>query len=378
MERLIKEKDLVGKDEQRAKKASSDAVGGRAVSRRRAPLRRPKTGLSLAGPDPDTISALSTPENIEDAIPKDRQLSIDDDDDVKLDDAPSLIRKLKLTERQFLTVWCDNLVHMKKIPFDSKEDRLSPRMYDRIITVGGLMWNKDSQSMRRDWGPTATAAAIEGLLIEMYRPDLLNTKNCPGACSVRKALFDTLSKFSTQGVLTDWPERIGEVAQWDFVDGMKITTVEDTQPGGMQAVGNRDGNASRVPMEGVLPAQNASASQTSSRVNSRSSLKPTQKRQVYDADAISKALISARASTAPPAKKAKKAASVPSIAEVVEYLENHPYLACSDPGVPPGTVETLASCCISVLVEVFPFLSTWGNRTHPSSLFNELWLASFS
>ena len=368
MERLIREKDLVSKEEQRARKASGDSIGGRTVKTKRIPLKRSKIGLSLGVASPDTTPAPNsspTSENLEDAVPKDRQLSIDDeDDDVKTEDAPSLFRKLKILERQFLTVWSDNLVHMKKIPFDSKEDRLSPRMYDRIITVGGLTWNKDSQSMRRDWGPTATAAAIEGLLIEMYRPDLLNTKNCPGACSLRKALFDTFSKFSAQAVLTEWPERNGQVVSWEFADGMEITTVEDAEPGGTEAAKN--GNASQVPMEGILPAQNASASQPSSSLNPRP--KPTQKRQVYDADAMSKALQTARASTAPPVKKAKKA-PVPSIAEVVEYLESHPYLACSAPGNPPGTVETLASICISVLVEVRTFLPTRGSPTHPFLFF---------
>jgi hypothetical protein len=377
MDRLIKERDLVDK-----KKKSGDSVAGRNAQRKRLPIKRSKT--SFAESTTPEVDAMATPNDPEEEIPKDRALCISDDDEEEeeVDNTPStesLFKKLQIHERQFLAVWSGNLAHMKKFPFLDKEDRLSNRMYDRLLTLGGLTWNKDSQSFRRDWGSIASAAAIEGLLIEMYRPALLNTQNCPAACNFRKALLEMFGTFSTQALMQEWPERNSFVAEWDFVDGMKITTVEDLEHNSVKGKEKEKeaGDASPTPMQGIETDPNATPTQpTSITPSSNTLLKPKPKLQVYDADAMSKALISARASTVPPAKKPKKA-PVPSITEVVEYLEKIPTLACSDPNAPPGTVETLAHLCISAIVEVRPFLSTRGSTTHHSSLFNTLRLASF-
>jgi hypothetical protein len=66
-----------------------------------------------------------------------------------------------------------------------------------LITVGGLLWNENSQAKTRDYAQIALVAIFESLLVGKYREDLL--KSCQGAAVMRKDLsnyFLSISKSS--------------------------------------------------------------------------------------------------------------------------------------------------------------------------------------
>ena len=73
--------------------------------------------------------------------------------------------------------------------------RTDPRAHIRLITVGGLLWNENSQAKTRDYAQIGLAAIFESLLVGKYREDLL--KSCQGATVMRKDLstyFLSISK----------------------------------------------------------------------------------------------------------------------------------------------------------------------------------------
>jgi hypothetical protein len=83
---------------------------------------------------------------------------------------------------------------MSTVPLE-QHLREDGRCFMRMLTVGGLQWNVNSQAKSRDWGQVGLAAILESLLVAKYREDLL--KSCQGATVMRKdlsAYFLSISK----------------------------------------------------------------------------------------------------------------------------------------------------------------------------------------
>lgn len=311
-----------------------------------------------------------------------------DNSTIRKQNAESLLRKLKLKEAEFFDEWSMNMAHMKLFPFDDKTHRISARMNTRLITVGGLIWNTDSKNYGRDWSGTATAATLEALFIVTYRPTLLNTKKCEGACILRRAIFDTLAKFSTQVSKATDDNRFTLESEWAFPDGMEIKVEDDNDDGGQQPIDvdvadtidvdgdgpepihvDDDDDMEGVTEDGVVGStKRSSAPQPSSAAASKTQQKS--KLKSYDAKAIGQALRSVHAATAP--KPKPKKIPIPSFAEVVEYLERLPLVACSHPRARPGTIETLVHNLITPIFEVgrarLLSLETFSYRFTPRSV----------
>lgn len=371
-DRLSKEKEATEK----AKKAQTQPQAGGSVSSRTRNNNSNRRRTVSFAPAPTTDAAASGASSINGADPDndaDDEFQSDKGDD-NSKDSFALIRRFKLTEKRFFDLWFLSMTHMKQFPFDDKKHRLSDRMNDRLITAGGLTWNKDSQSFRRDWSGIATAATLEALLIDTYRPALLNSKNCPGAYNLRNALFDLLAKNSNR-VLKETDEgRPFFESEWSFADGVANVLAdddEDLQIQSPRAVDDLDDAMQGVAEDGGADsARQATASRPISTTASAGNRQPSKsKRQSYNPSDMNLALTTARAGAEAPVPratakskktsvKAKVKSSVKttlsdlSFTELIEMLEKYPLLASSHPKARSGTIETLAHDCITILFEV--------------------------
>ena len=377
-DRLLKEKEATEK----AKKAQAQTqpkAGGSVSSRTRNNNSNRRRTVSFAlSPTTDAAASGASSNNGADrcADPDndaDDEFQSDKGDDSSKDSF-AFIRRFKLTEKRFFDLWFLSMTHMKQFPFDDKKHRLSDRMNDRLITAGGLTWNKDSRYFRRDWSGIATAATLEALLIDTYRPALLNSKNCPGAYNLRNALFDLLAKNSNRVLKeTDEGHPFFE-SEWSFADGVANVLAdddEDLQIQSPRAVDDLDDAMQGVAEDGGADfASQATASRPISTTASAGNRQPSKpKRQSYNPSDMNLALTTARAGAETPVPratakskktsvKAKVKSSVKttlsdlSFTELIEMLEKHPLLASSHPKARSGTIETLAHDCITILFEV--------------------------
>lgn len=293
-------------------------------------------------------------------------LRMDDDDNINQsnlvgnnaasgsNDATLLLRKLNVTEREFFIDWVDNLHHMKEFPFNLKEHRVSPRLQDRLLTLGGLIWNVDSQSTNRDWSNIASAAAIEALIIRSYRPALLQFDNSKGACALRTSLLDLLKINSTCVSRTNALGKGIFHPEWFFADSMEIGQFSSPPHSNHNENPRPSPRAIEVidiDADDLVDDSKASNPTTPSLVApappSKTHDKP--KPHTFDPIALSRALASAHSADG----SLEKFLSPPiPFLHVIQYLEKHPLLACSDPSAQPGTIESLAHYCITTLYEV--------------------------
>lgn len=255
----------------------------------------------------------------------------DDSDGIRRSPAQELLHRLRLSQGEFLTQLNHIRGFMKDFPF-SNSDRVDPDFGKRVLTTGGLVWNPKTHCPDRDWAPISICATLECALVPLYRPDLLNNKNCEGACYLRKLFMKKLAEKSRALVAQDPKTTHKEtVKTWKFADQLEVK--EDA---------NR---AIPVGFDSSQPSQPSRSSQSSQ--PSRTSpqlIKP----KVYDANAM----MHAREVAKQVCGKTKKS----QVFQFVENLEKNQYLFCSDTDVPTGTMETLAHFCITVLAEVsFPF-----------------------
>jgi hypothetical protein len=272
-------------------------------------------------------------------------------------DATLLMRKLNVTEREFFAEWVDNLNHMREFPFNLKEHRVSPRLQDRLLTLGGLIWNVDSQSTNRDWSNIASAAAIEALIIRSYRPALLQSDNSKGACALRTSLLDLLKINSTCVSRTNALGKGIFHPEWFFADSMQIghiTSPPHSDHNESPRASTRAIEVIDIDADDLLDNSNASNPATPSLVAPAPPSKTHDnvdkpKPHIFDPIALTRALASAHSADG---SLEKFLAPLIPFLHVVQYLEKHPLLACSDPSAPPGTIESLAHYCITTLYEV--------------------------
>ena len=378
-DRLSKEKEAAEKAKTVQAKAQAQPQAEGSVSsrtRNNNPIRRKSVSFApdVAASGPSSNNGADRPADLVNDADDEFQSDKGDDDSK---DTLALIRKFKLTEKRFFDLWSLNMTHMKKFPFDEKEDRLSDRMNDRLITAGGLTWNKDSRYFRRDWSGIATAAALEALFIDTYRPALLNSKNCPGAYNLRNALFDLLAKNSNRVMKETDDGRPFFESEWSFADGVANVLADDDEDLQLQsptAVDDPDDAMQGVTADGGADsARRVTASQSISAAASAGNRQPSKsKRPSYNPSDMNLALTTARAGAETPMPRATgKSKNAPvkrpkasvkttltdlSFTELIEMLEKHPLLASSHPKARSGTIETLAHDCITILFEVrFPY-----------------------
>jgi hypothetical protein len=183
------------------------------------------------------------------------------------------------------------------------EHRLSDDLGTVLVTTSGLTWNPTSRNKVRDYNNIAIVAALETAIIPVYREDLLHA--CAFARAMRKDMYRIMSDAASPIRRHDADRVMTKI--WYFPDGIPFDFDEDAD------------------LSANLPAE-------------------------PHPDTLFANLEVARST-------AKKKKNDP-VTNIIEDLLNHPFLACSEPGVPPGTVETSAFCyilaihhvCVSTLV----------------------------
>ena len=169
--------------------------------------------------------------------------------------------------------------------------RLSDDLGTRLISMSAFSWNQESQSKSRDYGPIAIASALEAALIPLYRNELILSST--GAAELRREIFSLFSNAALPRVRSAGAD--GYVQEWAFADDIPL------------------------PIASTLPV-------------------------VRDYDALT-----ARWEAAHSGGSAFQADPALSL---LKSLRKNKYLFCSTPGVPVGTLETLAHDHINSLVEV--------------------------
>ena len=115
---------------------------------------------------------------------------------VKESDAAAYVLSLGISMDQLDHDLTQAVAVMSTVPLE-QHLRSDNRCFMRMLTVGGLQWNVNSQAKSRDWGQVGLAAILESLLVAKYREDLL--KSCQGAAVMRKdlsAYFLSISRSS--------------------------------------------------------------------------------------------------------------------------------------------------------------------------------------
>ncbi|KAH9028303.1 hypothetical protein EDB85DRAFT_1892595 [Lactarius pseudohatsudake] len=176
----------------------------------------------------------------------------------------------------------------------TREQRLSPHVGTRLLTMSALPRNPDSQNKKRDYALIAAAIAVESALVDKYRAHLLG--QCPGARDLRGDLYSfffSITMPHTQNYLPNAKKDVKRV--WEFPDGLQSDSV-------------------------------------------------TSGARARDVESINARWLAAKESYV----KEKK----DPVLSVVQNLEKNRLLLCSDTTVPSGTVETLAHHLISGLSEI--------------------------
>lgn len=201
---------------------------------------------------------------------------------------------------------------MRALPL-SAHLRSDERAFVRYLTVGGLYWNERSQYKSRDYAQIGIASIIESLIVVTYREQLL--KSCQGAAVMRKRLAAY------------------------FLEISKPAAVRDDQgvapQSALRMAGMRRSQVKREWYFADLIVVDESA-EDSTEYNSAtllSKLKITQERE-------------------------KRRLSDP-IVKLAETWRKNPFIACSEQGVAPGTIETSLYYMMEEVLGVssFPFPS---------------------
>jgi len=207
---------------------------------------------------------------------------------------------------QLNSEFTDNL-HLMETKGFTRDDRLSDRLGTRLISVSGILWNRESQNRGRDWSTVAAAVTVETALVRHYRKTLID--DCSGALAIRsdiRSLFLTVVR----------PRRVK-------VDGLMTSVVEYQFADNLPP--HKDGDYSS-------------------------------RKEVLDADCLMRDWDRAHATFV-------KGSHDSSIVAFIQSFENNALLACSGLNVPAGAIETIAHHHISALVEV-----TSGLRSFPVNI----------
>lgn len=200
------------------------------------------------------------------------------------------------TEDQFKAEVNATFAMMGKSPF-KREDRLSNRLGSRLLTMCGVPWNLDSHNKLRDWTPLAVAVTLESAMIQNYRGLLF--RHCPWACSLRNELQDLFYSFTKRHTTMGQQGKAVNIREWQFPDNISVVRGPFRDPPGLEEL-----------------------------------------KTLWQ---------EARAGYVKDEKD--------SISAIIQALEKSPYLACSDPEAPAGTIETLAHDLITSLINVSSILS---------------------
>ncbi|KAI9430720.1 hypothetical protein H4582DRAFT_2063460 [Lactarius indigo] len=175
----------------------------------------------------------------------------------------------------------------------TRDQRLSPHVGTRLLTMSALPRNLDSQNKKCDYALITTAIAVESALVDKYRAHLLSI--CPGARDLRDDLHSFFFSITMPHAqyLPDGKKEVTRV--WEFPDAVRS-----------------DSAASGV--------------------------------RVRDIKSLSARWLAAKESYL----KEKK----DPVQSIIQNLEKNRFLLCSDTTVPAGTVETLAHHLISGLAEI--------------------------
>lgn len=226
--------------------------------------------------------------------------------------AEKVVQSLNWNPVKYASEWKINQGLMSLKLF-KRPNRTADRLGERLLVMSGLSWNPDSHSANRDWSSVLAAVTLETALVESYRSNLL--KACPGACKLRKEMWDFFYGIATffhqRHPATGTAERVRE---WEFPDGI---------PSGVGTPGGKS----------------------------------------YDPDDLRKQLRDANpTATLPKAKHDNLHATI-------SNLEKNKLLWSSDPDAAYGSIETLAHDCIYTLARVSqPHLCTHASSptTHAS------------
>ena len=200
-------------------------------------------------------------------------------------------------------------------------DRQHGTYIDRILATSGLRWNVHSNFKSRDFAQVALAACLENLIVPKYRCEYMQIS--PGAThlrdDIRHAFSRMLKPMEPQVVQSEQssvsppdqmiittamaelplaPEPDPELLDWDFAD--------------------RIDNSSKYQSKSPRPNHNCSDLQR-------------------DLDRSA---------------KLKEIRDDNSLKRLLEPILNCPYIACSEPGVPPGTIETSAHRFLCLILSV--------------------------
>jgi hypothetical protein len=167
-----------------------------------------------------------------------------------------------------------------------------------MVTMSGLPWGIDSRHKNRDWGRVVCGLVAEAFLVRTYRKKLLDA--CASARALRVRLHGVFLKRIDYVVDEEAPSGSGHaiLKVWEFAD--KI------------GVGEIEANVDTADIQALQTDWQASLS--------FSKISRPEKR-----DAIQKML---------------------------DPLINSKYLHCSEPGVEPGTVESIVSFAIGIIESV--------------------------
>lgn len=233
----------------------------------------------------------------------DRGNNVSDDDDgdgsgssgATKSPAELFLQALDLPVARFMREYRKNIQSMGQFPY-GLEDRIAPNIGHRLLVMSGLTWNEDSQNRKRDWSNIAIAATLEMALIESYRADLLA---CPGASALRGSFKECFGEWAVQRLRTNALSQRELINEWSFADGIEVLESASTSNG---------------------------------------------KAKAYDPDKVVEEMAVAHL--------AGLGLDLSEIIPFVRYAEKCKYLACSEPGVRNGTIETLAHYYISGLIQV--------------------------
>lgn len=262
-------------------------------------------------------------------------------DRVKQTPATRLLDAVGLTKSEFLCQVISVRASMKDFPF-TELHRKTPHYRTRVITTGGLTWNPVSQNFKRDYAPVAIATVLECATVHTYRAKFLNTKACRGACVLRGILLEKLMEKSKSVVRENSLTGKNEIIQhWEFPDRLEVTLELDAPE-----VIDLDADAVTLP---VNPSSQPSGS----------SLTRPIKPRAYDAESMLQVRLAPKAIG--PEKEKKDKRSI--VEQFVHTLEKNRWLLSQEPGVPQGTIESLANIAISILALVrLPSHSTLAPR----------------
>ena len=225
--------------------------------------------------------------------------------------------------------WMNSCFMENKALSFERNERINGRRGQRLLVMSGLSWNAESQNKSRDYVNIIVAVTLETAIVESYRETLI--KECTGAGALRGELHNC---FKTE-VLPQLDSDTGQLeGDWEFLDNFLGI-------GDIPAPQSHSWNAMSLKNE-------LDSAKDANKVRRGSGGTQTSKKMGREKDASKgRSKDSGTARSLPESSE-----SVDAILNMVKLLEENIYLLCLDPGVAPGTLETMAHDHIMALYEV--------------------------